>query len=235
MPHSSEEDPTFFAEAADFRDWLEANHASVDHLWVGYYKKATGKPSVTWEDTVGEALCYGWIDGIRKSRDDESYVIRFTPRKPKSVWSQRNIDLVERLTTEARMKPEGLAAFAHKDVHPDSGYRTADLAELTAPMIERFKATPGAWEFYEDQPPGYRRQSARWKSSGSAAAGPNSRTSWAMTSLSSTGRPCAVDGAKPNSAAGRPPGPLRSWISRNGPRWLTADPDKPTSRQNAVE
>ena len=84
--HTSEEAPTFFPQAADFRAWLEEHHTSVDHLWVGYYKKATGKPSVTWEDTVDEALCYGWIDGIRKSRDDESYVIRFTPRKPKSVW-----------------------------------------------------------------------------------------------------------------------------------------------------
>ena len=159
----SEEDPTFFPKATDFRAWLEEHHTSADHLWVGYYKKGTGKTSVTWEDTVDEALCYGWIDGIRKSRDDESYVIRFTPRKPKSVWSQRNIDLVERLTAEGRMKPEGLAAFAHKDVHPDSGYRVADLtAELTAEMIERFKTAPDAWEFYQEQPPGYRRQTARW-------------------------------------------------------------------------
>ena len=159
----SEDDPTFFPEAADFRAWLEENHTSADQLWVGYYKKATGKASVTWEDTVDEALCYGWIDGVRKSRDDHSYVIRFTPRRPKSVWSQRNIDLVERLTAEGRMKPAGLAAFAHKDAHPDSGYRVADLGEeLTADMIERFKDTPGAWEFYEEQPPGYLRQTARW-------------------------------------------------------------------------
>ena len=159
----SEDAPTFFPEAAAFRAWLEEHHTSANHLWVGYYKKATGKPSVTWEDTVAEALCYGWIDGIRKSRDDESYVIRFTPRKPKSVWSQRNIDLVERLTAEGRMTPDGLAAFAHKDVHPDSGYRVADFsAELTGDMIERFKATPGAWEFYQEQPTGYRRHAARW-------------------------------------------------------------------------
>ena len=159
---SSAEDPTFFPEAADFRAWLEEHHGSADHLWVGYYKKATGKPSVTWEDTVDEALCYGWIDGIRKSRDEESYAIRFTPRKPKSVWSQRNIDLVQRLTAEGRMKPAGLAAFAFKDAHPDSGYRAGDTAELSVEMIDRFKATPGAWEFYQEQPPGYRRQSAGW-------------------------------------------------------------------------
>jgi uncharacterized protein YdeI (YjbR/CyaY-like superfamily) len=159
----TEEAPTFFPEAADFQAWLEQHHTSVGHLWVGYYKKATGKPSVTWEDTVDEALCYGWIDGIRKSRDEESYVIRFTPRKPTSVWSQRNIDLVERLRAEGRMKPEGLAAFAHKDVHPNSGYRVADLADqLTEEMIDRFKAVPGAWDFYQGQPPGYRRHTARW-------------------------------------------------------------------------
>ena len=85
----SEHTPTFFESPADFRAWLAEHHATVDHLWVGYYKKATERRSVTWEDTVEEALCFGWIDGIRKSRDAESYMIRFTPRKPKSVWSQR--------------------------------------------------------------------------------------------------------------------------------------------------
>ncbi|MCP3973576.1 MAG: bacteriocin-protection protein [bacterium] len=155
--------PTFFPGPADFRAWLDEHHATIDHLWVGYYKKATNKPSVTWEDTVAEALCYGWIDGIRRSRDDESYMVRFTPRKSRSVWSQRNIDLVERLTSEGRMKAEGLAAFAFKDVHPDSGYATAKFdGALTDQMISRFKATTGAWEFYQEQPPGYRRQTARW-------------------------------------------------------------------------
>ncbi len=153
----------FFLEAADFRAWLDAHHASTDHLWVGYYKKATGKPSVTWEDTVAEALCYGWIDGIRKSLGAESYVIRFTPRKPNSVWSQRNIDLVDQLTAEGRMKHEGLAAFAHKAVHPDSGYRaTSPASDLTDEMVAQFKATPGAWAFFHAQPDGYRRQAANW-------------------------------------------------------------------------
>jgi len=162
----SKHTPTFFPAPADFRAWLKEHHATTDHLWVGYYKKATNKPSVTWEDTVDEALCYGWIDGIRKPRDDESYMIRFTPRKSSSVWSQRNIDLVERLTAEGRMKAEGLAAFAFKDVHPDSGYATAkfDVA-LTDQMVTRFKESAGAWEFYQEQPPGYRRQTARWVTS----------------------------------------------------------------------
>ncbi len=158
-----EPEPLFFPQAADFRAWLDEHHAATDHVWVGYYKKATGKPSVTWEDTVAEALCYGWIDGIRKSRDDESYVIRFTPRKPGSVWSQRNIDLVEQLTAQGRMKLAGLVCFAHKDVHPDSGYRAADLAaDLTPEMTGQFRAHAGAWQFYQKQPRGYRRQAANW-------------------------------------------------------------------------
>jgi uncharacterized protein YdeI (YjbR/CyaY-like superfamily) len=162
----SEHSPIFFPASADFRTWLEEHHATTDELWVGYYKKATGKPSVTWEETVEEALCFGWIDGIRKSRDDESYAIRFTPRKPKSVWSQRNIDLVGRLRAEGRMKAEGLAAFARKDVHPDSGYTSAKRGgALTDDMVARFKAAEEAWAFYQEQPPGYRRQTANWVTS----------------------------------------------------------------------
>lgn len=162
----SEHRPTFFPAPADFRAWLEEHHATSDHLWVGYYKKATNKPSVTWEDTVEEALCYGWIDGIRKSRGDQSYVIRFTPRKRRSVWSQRNIDLVERLTAEGRMKAEGLAAFAFKDLHSDSGYATARLdGAFTEQMLARFKDAADAWDFYQEQPPGYRKQTERWVTS----------------------------------------------------------------------
>lgn len=162
----SEYTPTFFPAPADFRAWLQEHHATTDHLWVGYYKLATKKPSVTWEDTVDEALCFGWIDGVRKSRDAESYVIRFTPRKPKSVWSQRNIDLVERLTAQGRMTAAGLAAFAFKDVHPDSGYVISKLdVALTADMVTRFKQSAGAWEFYQEQPPGYRKHTAHWVTS----------------------------------------------------------------------
>lgn len=162
----SEPTPTFFRAAADFRKWLEEHHATADHLWVGYYKKATKKPSVTWDDTVEEALCFGWIDGIRKSRDHESYMIRFTPRKRRSVWSQRNIDHVERLTAEGRMRPEGLAAYAFKDLHPDSGYAASkNDGALTDEMVTRFQEKAEAWAFFQDQPPGYRRQAAQWVTS----------------------------------------------------------------------
>lgn len=157
--------PIFFRTPADFCAWLEEHHATTDHIWVGYYKKATTKPSVTWEETVEEALCFGWIDGIRKSIDGESYMNRFTPRNPKSVWSKRNIELADRLIAEGRMRPAGLAAFAHKDVHADSGYATATDGALTDRMVAHFKKNQAAWAFYEEQPPGYRRQVARWVTS----------------------------------------------------------------------
>ena len=133
---------------------------------MGYYKKATRKPSVTWEETVDEALCYGWIDGVRRSHDDESYMIRFTPRNPKSVWSRRNIERVEALKAEGRMRQAGLDAYAHKDVHVDSGYAVGDRPQgLPKEMVAEFKKHPKAWEFYEAQPPGYRKQTAAWVTS----------------------------------------------------------------------
>jgi uncharacterized protein YdeI (YjbR/CyaY-like superfamily) len=135
-------------------------------LWVGYYKKATGKPSVTWEETVDEALCYGWVDGIRRSFDDESFVVRFTPRKPKSVWSRRNIERVEALKAGRRMRKAGLDAYAHKDVHVDSGYAVGDRPKaLPKEMIADFKRNPEAWAFYESQPSGYRKQATAWVTS----------------------------------------------------------------------
>ena len=158
--------PTFFTTPADFRAWLKKNHKKEAMLWVGYYKKATGKPSVTWEETVDEALCYGWIDGIRRSFNDESYVIRFTPRKPKSVWSRRNIDRVEALKAGGRMRKAGLDAYAHKDLHADSGYAVGDRPKaLPKEMIAEFKKHPEAWAFYESQPSGYRKQTTAWVTS----------------------------------------------------------------------
>src|SRR2546429_578887 len=102
---------TFFATPADFRAWLAENHERTDELWVGFHKKATGKPSITWPEAVDEALCVGWIDGLRKSLGDESYMIRFTPRKPRSTWSAVNIARAEELVALGRMQPAGLRAF----------------------------------------------------------------------------------------------------------------------------
>ena len=158
--------PVFFAVPAEFNVWLAANHDVSDFLWVGYYKKATGRQSVTWKETVDEALCYGWIDGIRKSLGEESYVIRFTPRKPRSVWSGRNIDRMAVLKAEDRLRPPGIAAYANHTDHPDSGYRTATYTEEMPPeMLADFMANPEAWTFYSAQARGYRRQTARWVTS----------------------------------------------------------------------
>lgn len=160
---STEIVPTFFATPADFRTWLKKNCDTETVLWVGYFKKATGKPSATWEETVDEALCYGWIDGVRRSLNEESYVIRFSPRKPKSVWSRRNIERVEALEIEGRMKTAGLDAYAHKDVHADSGYAVGDRPEdLPQEMITQFKKYSVAWIFYTSQPPSYRKQTTAW-------------------------------------------------------------------------
>jgi len=156
-------DPRFFPHSAEFNAWLAEHHDSEDVLWVGYYKKSSGKPSVTWEETVDEALCYGWIDGLRKSIDDKSYRIRFTPRKPRSIWSQRNIDRVAVLTEQGRMKPSGLAAYAHHDKNPRSGYRVSEFVkELPEAMLAEIRKIPGAWDFYKSQPLGYRRNTTRW-------------------------------------------------------------------------
>src|SRR5215208_3835284 len=105
-------EPIFFPTPADFRAWLEQHHEREKELFVGFYKKGSGKPSITWPEYVDEALCFGWIDGVRKRIDDESYVIRFSPRKPESIWSGVNIRNVERLSKEKRMQPAGIKAFA---------------------------------------------------------------------------------------------------------------------------
>lgn len=159
-------DPTFFPTPADFRAWLEKNHDTASELWVGYYKKATGRASVTWEETVDQALCYGWIDGIRRSFDDETYVIRFTPRNPGSVWSRRNIERVEALRADGLMRKPGLEAYAHRDAHEDSGYAVSDRTEdLPDEMIAEFRQHAEAWAFYCAQPPGYRKQTTAWVTS----------------------------------------------------------------------
>lgn len=159
-------DPVFFKTPDEFNGWLAKHHNEADFLWVGYYKKATGKQSVTWEESVDEALCYGWIDGVRKTLDRERYVIRFTPRKPKSVWSARNFERIAVLQTEGRMRPPGVAAYAHRDTHPDSGYRVSQLSnELPDELRAKFKANAAAWAFYEAQTRSYRKQTAHWVTS----------------------------------------------------------------------
>jgi uncharacterized protein YdeI (YjbR/CyaY-like superfamily) len=156
---------TFFATPADFRRWLEKNHDKVPELLVGFYKKGSGKPSITWPESVDEALCFGWIDGIRRTIDDESYSIRFTPRRARSVWSNVNTKRVAELTKQGRMHAAGLAAFKARDPKRSGIYsfeqREKDQ-KLGATYAAKFKANKKAWAFFQAQPPGYQRLASLW-------------------------------------------------------------------------
>ena len=150
--------PRFFKTPSDFRKWLAANHAKAKELWVGFYKKASGKPSITWPESVDEALCFGWIDGVRKTIDDQSYGIRFSPRKPESIWSAVNMRNIERLTKEKRMQPAGLKAFAARKENRSGIYAYEQRpAELVEPYASQFRRNKAAWKFFQAQPPYYRK------------------------------------------------------------------------------
>jgi len=155
--------PTFFATPAAFRAWLKKNHKSAGELIVGFYKKGSGKPSITWPESVDEALCFGWIDGVRRNCGDDAYSIRFTPRRPASIWSAINIAKVAELTTQKRMQPAGLAAFAKRTDAKSRiyNYEQKEDAILEPALAGMFKAKRKAWAFFEAQPPGYRRQMIR--------------------------------------------------------------------------
>jgi uncharacterized protein YdeI (YjbR/CyaY-like superfamily) len=155
--------PRFFKTPSAFRKWLAANHASSKELWVGFYKKTYGKPSITWQESVEEALCFGWIDGIRKRIDDASNKIRFTPRRPSSIWSAVNIRIANRLIEEKRMQPAGLKAFAARTENRSGIYayeqRSPELEEKYARKLKRNSA---AWKFFQAQPPSYRKMINWW-------------------------------------------------------------------------
>jgi uncharacterized protein YdeI (YjbR/CyaY-like superfamily) len=155
---------TFFATPAAFRTWLRKHHESASELLVGFYKKGFGKPSITWPQAVDQALCFGWIDGVRRSIDDESYTIRFTPRKPTSTWSAINIRRVAELTRDGLMQPAGLKAFAARS-EAKSGiyaYEQRHASKLEPAEEKRFRANKRAWAFFEAQPAGYRRTATWW-------------------------------------------------------------------------
>jgi uncharacterized protein YdeI (YjbR/CyaY-like superfamily) len=155
--------PTFFATAAHFRKWLTKHHASETELWVGFYKKATGKPSITYPEAVDQALCFGWIDGVRKSLDDESYVNRFTPRRTGSIWSTVNIKRAKELIELGEMQPAGAKAFAARDAKKTRMYSfERDKVELTPAMLKKFRANKQAWAFFQAQPPSYRKPVIWW-------------------------------------------------------------------------
>ena len=157
-------EPVFFATPADFRAWLEKHHETERELLVGFYKKGSGRPSITWPESVDEALCFGWIDGVRKSRDEDSYTIRFTPRKPGSNWSAVNVGRVEELTRLGRMRPAGLAAFEKRSEAKTGiyAYEQKEGAALEKAEEKQLRADKAAWEFFQSQPAWYRR-TAIWR------------------------------------------------------------------------
>jgi uncharacterized protein YdeI (YjbR/CyaY-like superfamily) len=156
--------PIFFAAPTELRAWLEEHHATAREQWVGFYKVGSGRPSITWPESVDEALCYGWIDGLRKSIDDASYMIRFTPRKPTSIWSAVNIARVAVLTEQGRMQPAGLAAFARRKDETSAiySYEQRGQAALDEAEEQQMRANAAAWQFFEAQPRSYRQAAIRW-------------------------------------------------------------------------
>ena len=167
VPH----DIRFFATPAELRDWFDANHETTDELWLGYYKKGSGRPSVTWAQAVDEALCVGWIDGKLQRIDDTSHVQRFTPRRNGSNWSAINVANVGRLTAEGRMRAAGTRAFEARTPERTGVYAyERDRSELTPDEIARFKAEPDAWADWQARPASYRRNVTHWITSAKQAA-----------------------------------------------------------------
>ena len=156
--------PLFFATLVDWRAWLQENHANFDELWVGFYKRDSGRPSITWPEAVDGALCFGWIDGVRKSIDAVSYKIRFTPRKPRSIWSAINIKRATELSKAGLMHPAGVSAFEKRDGNRSAiyAYEQRKTAKLPPEFEKEFRKSDDAWKFFQSQAPWYRRTSTYW-------------------------------------------------------------------------
>src|SRR6266436_4777673 len=156
--------PTFFPTPSDFRAWFESHHDKFQELFVGFHKKSSGKPSITWPESVQVALCFGWIDGVRKSIDETSYLIRFTPRRPTSNWSSININLVRKLTKQGLMHPAGLKAFAARSEKKSAiySYEQRNNAQFAREQEKQFRANKSAWEFFRSQAPWYQRVTTYW-------------------------------------------------------------------------
>jgi len=187
--------PIFFATPAEFRRWLTQHHRSERDLWVGFHKKSSGRPSLTWPESVDEALCFGWIDGVRRTLNTESYAIRFTPRRVRSTWSTGNTRRAEELIRAGRMRLAGLRALEARNPEKSGVYsfeqRTA--ARLSAEAEAQFRANPAAWSFFESQPPSYR-TTAVW---------------WVVSAKREATRARRLDTLIEDSAAGRRVAPLR--------------------------
>jgi uncharacterized protein YdeI (YjbR/CyaY-like superfamily) len=160
-------DPIFFSTPAELRHWFDTNHETAADLWLGSYKKATGKPSVTWSEAVDEALCVGWIDSVRYSLDGERSAQRFTPRRKGSNWSAVNIAKVQQLTAQGRMRPAGLVAFEQRTENRSGvySYEERHLATLEPDEEAEFRAVPRAWAWFESQAPSFRTTAVWWVTS----------------------------------------------------------------------
>lgn len=155
--------PKFFRTPEQFRQWLEKNHDKTTELFIGFYKKASGKKSITYPEALDEALCFGWIDGVRKTIDDVSYMQRFTPRKTRSIWSNVNVRHVERLQREGRMAEAGLKAYALRDPKRTGIYAFENKPREFSPEFEmKFRANKRAWEFFQSEPPSIRKVCIFW-------------------------------------------------------------------------
>jgi uncharacterized protein YdeI (YjbR/CyaY-like superfamily) len=187
-------DPIYFKTPAELRDWFDANHETASELWLGSFKKATGRPSVQWSEAVDEALCVGWIDSIRYSLDAERSAQRFTPRRKGSNWSAVNVAKIKELTAQGRMRPAGLAAFeARSDARTGVySYEQRHQAAFTAEDEARFRANEAAWEWWEKRPPSYR----------------TGATYWVMSAKKPETRASRLDTLIADSAAGRTVKPL---------------------------
>jgi uncharacterized protein YdeI (YjbR/CyaY-like superfamily) len=157
-------EPTFFANPDDFRAWLERHHASESELRVGFYKRGSGRAGITQKQAVDQALCFGWIDGRTNRIDDSAYMVRFTPRKPASIWSNVNVARVEELTRLGLMRPAGVAAFERRTAERSGVYsfERSEAAALEPEQEARFRANASAWEWFESQAPWYRRAALHW-------------------------------------------------------------------------
>ncbi len=157
------EQPRFFATPDEWREWLKQHHQKETALWVGFHKKASGQPSIDWPQSVDEALCYGWIDGLRRGIDEHTYKIRFTPRRADSTWSAVNLKRFEELRRENRVQPAGLAIWESRQPEKAELYSyERQEAQLSDEHLAEFRKTPEAWRFFEQQPPGYRKTASWW-------------------------------------------------------------------------
>jgi uncharacterized protein YdeI (YjbR/CyaY-like superfamily) len=187
-------DPIYFETPAELRDWLDVNHETAAELWIGQYRKAAGRPTVTWSEVVDEALCVGWIDGVRYSVDAERFTQRLTPRRKGSNWSAVNIAKVRELTAQGRMRPSGIAAFEARsdDRSAVYSYEQRHKAAFDEAQEKAFRANKAAWTWFEGRPPSYRQAA----------------TYWVVSAKRAETRASRLERLIEDSAAGRPIGPL---------------------------